>query len=279
MARMACLACLLLAGLISSNSLPTTASEGPKSLRVTFRSGATPLDKLDFNRPHDQVSGDLYRPAGDGPFAAVVVQPDRLGLHDTHRQWAARLAIWGYVALVVDSVGSRRRTPKQHVWAHDAYGAMRYLAGLPSVDRHRIAWMGWANGGGAAMIRSAGMEADPNDPSSPQGFYSEHRALRFRAAVAWYPRCPGIAKRYYAPVLLLVNGIDAMGFDDCAATVAGSTGGGKPVRAKVYREATRFFDRPDLNLDRDGMPTHHDPAATADAIAQVKAFLDEHLRP
>ena len=58
--------------------------------------------------PGDHINGYLAKPGGDGPFRAILVLPDCIGLTPFVRETlTARLASWGYVALVIDSWTTR----------------------------------------------------------------------------------------------------------------------------------------------------------------------------
>ncbi len=247
--------------------------------RVMFRSGATPSDKLNFNAPHHEIAGYLYKPDGAGPFPAVVLAPETEGLHPVQKAWALRLVQWGYVALAVDHRSRSGSWQASAITtAHDAYGALRHLAGLPFVDVQRIAWIGWYTGGGDAVVRSGAMEAHPQDPEKPTSLFVSEGAWRFRAAIAFYPSCPGVGKTYYAPMLMLVPGKDPRYLDKCRETAEQSTAGGAPVRFKLYPEATPLFDMEGVKADLFGEPAQYDSSAAKDAIAEVKAFLTVHLK-
>jgi hypothetical protein len=111
------------------------------------------LEDNGAGQPPTTVDGYLFRPAGTGPFPAIV------GLHGCsgmfvrgtsmispiYREWAAELTRHGFVFLLVDSLRPRqhgqmcsvdgfdfgiyRRRPR------DAYGALRYLQAQPFVRR------------------------------------------------------------------------------------------------------------------------------------------------
>src|SRR4051794_25398439 len=58
--------------------------------------------------PGGRIDGHLAKPEGNGPFPAVVVLPDCIGLTPFVREaLTGQLASWGYVTLVVDSWASR----------------------------------------------------------------------------------------------------------------------------------------------------------------------------
>src|SRR5262245_2394689 len=54
------------------------------------------------------IDATLVRPAGDGPFPAVVQLHGCAGLESQSYRWARWFADRGYVALVVDSFGPRK---------------------------------------------------------------------------------------------------------------------------------------------------------------------------
>ena len=102
------------------------------------------------------------KPAGNGPFAAVVVLHDCTGLGPGSSgapwRWASELTRWGYVTIWPDSFSQRghprgvctdasppRITREQR--ADDAYEALAYLRSLPFVDARRVAVMGGSHGG------------------------------------------------------------------------------------------------------------------------------------
>jgi len=114
----------------------------PAAVDVTFPDAAGTL----------QLSGQLYRPDGPGPFPAVVALHGCGGIQPMHHRWAHTLQQWGYVVLLVDSFsprgttnicGSGLRVDPLYVRMPDAYAAQAYLARQPFVDRTRIAVMGW----------------------------------------------------------------------------------------------------------------------------------------
>jgi hypothetical protein len=52
-----------------------------------------------------QLTGQLYPPAGEGPFPAVVFLHGCAGIDPVQHHWAHRLQQWGYLVLLVDSFG------------------------------------------------------------------------------------------------------------------------------------------------------------------------------
>jgi dienelactone hydrolase len=54
-----------------------------------------------------QIKAWLARPAGEGPFPAIIVLHNCAGVGAHTYDWARRIGGWGYVTLVPDSSGSR----------------------------------------------------------------------------------------------------------------------------------------------------------------------------
>jgi dipeptidyl aminopeptidase/acylaminoacyl peptidase len=167
---------------------------------VHFRSAATPPTPLQQRlarergetiapQPGTELSGELYRPAGDGPFPAVVM------LHGCGGRFSRTVedgfgpdfTALGYVLLIVDSFGPRgvrhrctgEGPPVDRVM--DAYGALLYLAEQRFVDADRIAVVGYSQG---AMVALSAVELN-----GAATLFDRH----FRAAVAYYPLCGDIA--------------------------------------------------------------------------------------
>jgi carboxymethylenebutenolidase len=111
------------------------------------------------------LRGYLARPAGTGPWPAVVMIHEIFGLDDVMRRHADRLAGLGYLTLAVDlfSAGGARRclvsTMRTMIRGHgrafaDISAARDYLAGSPDCTG-KIGVIGFCMGGGFALL-SAG---------------------------------------------------------------------------------------------------------------------------
>jgi dienelactone hydrolase len=160
------------------------------------------------------IDATLVRPAGDGPFPAVIQLHGCAGLELQSYRWAHWLAERGYVSLVVDSYGPRGvkgdcRTgpdePPITARFDDAMGALRYLQSQTFVRADRIAAIGWSQGGVYAM-------AVINGPSLERAKRRgvEPPAVGFAAAIGFYPGgCKSlIDERVIRPLLVLIGGAD-----------------------------------------------------------------------
>ncbi|UPT96457.1 dienelactone hydrolase family protein [Bradyrhizobium barranii subsp. apii] len=146
------------------------------------------------------VRAEIYRPQENGPSPAIIVLHG-CGGHDAHHElWAERLASWGYVAVVVDSFGSRgfgnvckettAVTPEMRV--SDIYGTAEYLRKLPYVAKDRIGLLGFSHGAWTIM-------------KAVQVRY-QLKLFGVRAAVAYYPYCdPKLDVKVDVPLLVQIG--------------------------------------------------------------------------
>lgn len=173
------------------------------------------------------LDGYVWRPAGDGPFPALVAlhgcggvfidpgdtTPDRIA--GKFRYWGKQLADAGFVMVMVDSFVPRgygddvedgevcdipwqdRPAEIDGVTARpfDAYAALDYVRSRSDIDPSRIGLLGWSNGGSATL--SAVSNVDGASPLLGPGvdFFtdsSDRELMRqegFYAAAAIYPGC------------------------------------------------------------------------------------------
>jgi dienelactone hydrolase len=235
----------------------------------------------------------VYRPAGDGPFPAVVALHGCGGLSgrsgpvsNRYHDWGERLAAGGFVVLFPDSFGSRGlsaqctvrersvRTARERV--ADAIAARRWLQNQSWVVSHRVSLLGWQNGGVAALwaIRRRGGGDDG--------------ATDFRSAVALYPGCRRLGVTEWSarvPTLLLVGAADDWApAKTCEQMVASARGRSAQTQIIVYPGAYAEFDHPNMPMRQltnlafsaDGSGRAHtgtNPAARADAIKRVPEWL------
>lgn len=112
-----------------------------------------------FDAEGNELAGHLFRPAGDGPWPAIVVSGSWLTVKEQMAGfYASRLAEYGYLALAFDftgtgaSQGSPRDTESALLKTRDLYHAVSFLAGRPDVQADRI--------GAVGVCASAGYAAD-----------------------------------------------------------------------------------------------------------------------
>ncbi|MDC0720342.1 dienelactone hydrolase family protein [Nannocystis bainbridge] len=168
-------------GFTVASAAAVAAAEQPEA--VEFASAdrqATPL------------TGYLYRPAGPGPFPAVIALHGCGGLFgartpqqlsERHDDWAERLVRQGYVVFFPDSFGSRgvgnvcKQRSRQVTLGRrtrDIQGALAWLGQQSFIDEDRLALLGWSQGA-TTVLQFAGERPT--------------RGAEVRTTVAFYPGC------------------------------------------------------------------------------------------
>jgi dienelactone hydrolase len=239
----------------------------------------------------------LYRPAGAGPFPAVVAlhtcdglssgSGDGEGIDERYTEWGEHLAAAGFAVLFPDSFGSRgvsaqcgqRQRPVRASRSRikDAFAARDWLQAQPWVIADRVSLLGWSHGATTALwtIRR-------------RGNIGERRTPDFRSAVAMYPNCQRagtLAWSARVPTLILIGRADDWtSASACEQMVAGARGRSAGTQIKVYPGALHDFDRKDLApQERSGLANTASPngrvhigtnaAARADAFKRVPEWF------
>lgn len=287
--------------------------------RIAWHSGAaiallSAASALTANASEPALPYTLSKPAGSGPFPAVVMLHDCSGLGPRSggapTRWWTRLTAKGYVTIAPDSFSTRGHadgvctdgsepivTYAQR--ANDAYEALAYLRTLPYVDGNRIAVMGGSHGGTSTLVTNVDGRIN-----------SARRTGGFAAAIALYPGCggplgewqalrdkePGSPIKGYkgvykplAPLMILIGELDDWSpAEPCRQLAERAKAAGLPVEITVYPGAHHSFDSNAPTTFNDkrrngsmkgglGATTGGNPAAWADAINKVEAFLALHL--
>lgn len=136
--------------------------------QITFptRSPFTLAEMERGDAPEIVATGHLYAPgavARAKSLPAVVILPGLGGIiAQRELRYAEMLAKQGYVALAVDTFGSRNADHAIHslralrvtetMMLADAYAALVHLASLPMVDPERVAVMGFSYGGMISVL-------------------------------------------------------------------------------------------------------------------------------
>lgn len=261
-------------------------------LSTAARAGGYERVRIPFD--DGQLDAVLYRPAGPGPFPAVVTLHGCNGLWRAdgqlslrHSDWAEQLVQAGMLVLMPDSYGSRKlgsqcgvkdasvRPSRERV--ADAGAARRWLQSRTDVRKDMIALMGWS-GGGSAILAAARKDRSPADG-----------APDFTRAVAFYPSCrlqsesASFAARL--PVMILMGDADDWTPPaPCDFLTKAAQRRGEPVELVLYPGALHDFDHPRLEVKERSDIAYSatgtgkatvgtNPAAREDAIRRVKAFL------
>jgi dienelactone hydrolase len=268
------------------------------ALLLTASSAPAAAEVVQFPGDGVKLVGEIYRPAGAGPFPAVVALHGCDGLYgrgktvtERHADWAERLRQSGFLVLLPDSFGSRGLGPQCRVRERaarpsrervaDALAAKAYLQGRADVRPHAISLLGWSNGGSTVLYavepRRAGADG------------ARERGPDFAAAVAFYPGCrtPLENGRWRArlPLLILIGAADDWTPPEpCQKLAALAKENGDRVTIHLYPGAYHAFDHPNspvravkgLAFTESGKGVAHtgtNPAARADSLKRVPAFL------
>ncbi len=235
--------------------------------------GAPPpaAEDVSYTAGRDTVRAVLHRPAGPGPFPALVVLHGDFGLSDGVKEQARRLAGMGYVTLAPDLYRGER--PKELLDAHilergvpeervqaDVKGAVDYLVGRPDVRKDAVGVIGWDSGGGYAL------DAATREP-------------RLRAVVVCYGRLttdPALLAPMRASVLGLFAGKDEGISPEIIESFrrAMADAGKRVADLHVYPDCGPGFMNPKPSPNDVPGP----PEAEADAWSRVEAYLSAELK-
>lgn len=219
------------------------------------------------------IWGHLSRPDGGGRFPSIVMLHGCSGISPSNVRWASQFVAWGYVVLMVDSLGPRSELDvcnepttivSMDTRSFDAYGALAYLRTLSFVDPDRIAVAGWSHGGNAALTTMNLLGV------------TGRIEQRFTAAIAFYPYCLG--GTIDAPTLILVGDSDEWApHKQCEAT--------SNTELIVYPDTYHGFDAEEWGegITVEGMNgvqyrLLYNKQAHENAVDRVGEFLRTYLR-
>lgn len=260
----------------------------------------------------------IYKPAGNGPFPAIVLLHTCGPIDHQHfRYWIQQALEHGYVAFVVDSWKQRgasggvcKPTPGFYpisVRVRDAYDALRHLGRFGFVDTSRVAAMGFSQGGRVAYHLASKTVAAMFPPEGKRSAVIAERALRipfqsppdgkrFAAAIAVYGECfsrplklDNIRADIDVPLLSLLGELDEDGDPkECLPRLQAAKDKGAPVEWHVFTGAGHTWDQPKFNPPRRvpyaGSPSGtvlyaYDAKITKESRERAFAFLARHLKP
>jgi dienelactone hydrolase len=228
------------------------------------------------------LKGYLRRPAGAGPFPAVVLLPGCNGTAEPLDQnWGVRLVEWGYLTLTVDSVSPRglknicgggARSDMQF----DAHRALDFPAGKEFVNAKRAAVLGFSYGG---FLSLSAIE---------NGQVERAAENKFAAAIAFYPPCQFIKGPMTTPSLILIGEKDdwtpvdacrklASGQDDLGLSRPNVPG--VPLKFVVLADAYHAYDVPWLQTPVNYFGHHlvYNETATHQSSEALREFLAVNL--
>lgn len=222
---------------------------------------------VDFPGEGATILGYLARPAGHGPFPAVLVSPENQGLLEHFKDVARRFAGEGYVGLALDTLSRHggtgkateeqartayRRPLNQH--AQDFHAAFRYLQSQPFVRPDRIGMTGFCLGGEITWLVAA-------------------RTPELRAAVPFYGSHPPLEEvpNIRASVLAIYGELDRFINPGIPAIEAAMAQHAKTFEKEIYPDADHAF----FNNDK---PRDYNAEAARAAWARTLAWFEKYLR-
>ena len=238
----------------------------------------------DYQGRQIQLRADFEKPAGGGPFPAVIALHSCGGYRQPYSilAWRGLLQQQGYATLQLDSFTARGHygdicgntdevTGVER--ATDALAGAYMLAGRADVRRDRIAVIGWSHGGwGAAMVAHNG----PNTQPAREKLSS--RGGKVVASIDLYGGC-GAFSPYpvVAPLLVLVGSADTW-INGGAPCVELSKVYPALVTVQIYPGVYHGFDIPGDAHNSAGHIVRYDAAATADARVRATEFLRRYMQ-
>jgi dienelactone hydrolase len=222
----------------------------------------------------------LHKASRAGTAAPAIVLLHGCGgpFPSREAQWTNVLTGAGHTVLLPDSFGSRglgsqcntlereRTVTAGGLRRRDALAAAGWLARQPGIPPGGVVLMGWSDGGSTTLAAGHAL------PDTPKGL--------IRGLVAFYPGCGGPARtagwKPVAPLLVLIG--EADDWTPAAPCHALADTLGPAMTFVAYRGAYHDFDAPDMAVRtrssaRGQVHVGTDPAARADALARVPAFI------
>ena len=227
-----------------------------------------------LGEPYDNpkiVSGILRIPEGEGPFPAVVLIHGCGGLAPFMTQeWPRYLTGLSYAVLVVDSYGSRGakhclqiKYRHTRILAEDAFGALDYLATLPSIDANRVGVMGFSRGAIAVSTYIV------------NSIREETEGVDYKAAIALYGACSSEYDSDSVPLMAIAAEKDLKNASPCIVVGKQSP----DLEVYVIPGAYHGFDSKSASgkTNFGGTKMQYSESATNKARQLTKEFFAKHL--
>ncbi len=243
---------------------------------ASIAAGSAPqmFDASTVGGPVSNAPAEIYLPAGSGPFPAMVVLHGCDGVGPHYRDWARRLAGWGYVAVLVDSFRPRG-VPMvcNHgllippvLQAEDALAAADYLRSRADVRAERIGVIGFSHGGWAVL------------KAVLTGVVAQAHAKPFIAGVAFYPGCDPPDSPLATDTLILIGDSDDWAPPQrCIRWRDVAQVNGHVLAMRLYPGALHGFDARRPPHVFAGHMVGRDSTAAEDATEMTRRFLADRL--
>lgn len=241
----------------------------------------------------------LHKPAGDGPFAALVVVHSCGGLRDEIGDWVREALAHGYAVLVLDALTPRGVREvcipsASNAGLHGVRGAADvlqatdHLARLPFIDGRRIGVLGFSWGAIVGLLASGKSYADALTSGQ------RHAAFVGLYPICFLPAALTPSKRdvdyvrpdHQPPGLVLLAGRDTEAPpQDCVDRLKAARERGAPLEWHLYPDATHCWDCRTLDgmrkTDFRGVAVsyRYDKDLTADSMRRAFELFDRTLKP
>ena len=229
------------------------------------------------------IEGTLFKPAGAGPFPAVVYvfgcwDPGITPEIAMQRIAKDHLVGNGVAVLIVDPLAPRgARTMEDYCaaitpdtladyasrGARNALAAVKALKSTPGIDPNRVFLQGYAFGADAALFavdRNAPARRDP--------------ATTVAGIVAYYPLCTGKMDPAVPTLMIVGEKDDWMPAAACHAMAKDKPG----VELVDYPGETHAFAMPYTPAEYQGHRMQYDERAAKDADQRADAFMAAHMK-
>lgn len=270
---------LLLTPAIIVTVILTGCSAGEKSTPTTTTTASPTATTSPFTAPGattvafpgqaGAISAYQVRPAGDGPFPALIVIHENRGLTDHIKDVARRFAGQGYLTLAVDllsRVGGKEKYPVEadaieavtelpaEGVVQDLQSAFEYLKTLSYVKPQNIGVIGYCWGGGNSLLMAT-------------------RVNGLRTAVVYYGPNPSnidSIANIAGPVLGIYGELDTRITVNVPQLAEAMKKHGKTFEYKIYPDAAHAF------FNDTG--TRYSAVAATDAWKVTLEFLERNLK-
>jgi dienelactone hydrolase len=225
------------------------------------------------------IAGALFKPAGAGPFPAVVYMSGCAGLDNPPEMALEKTVVDHFLAkgvatLIVDPFTPRNEfqgicaTLNEEKWAEyairgggDAVAAVKVLRSMPDIDSNRIFLQGYSYGARASLFA-----VDPKTPGTHDS--------KIAGVIAYYPYCYDNIE-FPTPTLVLIGDKD----DWTPAKLCEAVKEQPNVEIVVFPGATHAFNMPFKKpVDYLGHHLAYDEKATHEAVKDADAFMDSHMK-
>jgi dienelactone hydrolase len=231
------------------------------------------------------ISGALFKPAGAGPFPAVVYMSGCIGLNYQPEMALERTVIdhllgKGVAIFIVDpftprneqmgicgdfrNLSDKTDSQLQHITrgGNDAVAAVKVLKAMPEIDPKRIFLLGYSYGATSFLFAT--------DVKTPRTHDTQ-----IAGVIAFYPYCYDNVVPS-PPTLILIGEKD----DWTPAGMCQAIKGNANLDVVVYPGASHAFAMP-MGEPIEALGGHHlafDEKAALDAQQRTDAFMDAHMK-